>query len=432
MSGPMIGLIGIMVLIVLIFLKMPIGFSMLIVGFAGFAAITGPAGAFNNLSAIPFRNVTDYTFVVIPLFTLMGNIAGNTGISRDLYATAHRWVGHIRGGLAMASVLAAAMFAAITGSSTATATSVTKVAFPEMKRYKYDETMAAGCLSAGGTMGILIPPSMGFILYSVLTEESIGRLFMAGIIPGILEALFYIATIYFLCLRDISKGPPGPKTTFKEKIISLRGTWPMLVLFLLVMGGIYRGWFTPSEAAAIGASGALLISIIMRRINGKSFFESLSETASSTATIFIMIIGAMVFSRFIAVSLLPAALADFIAGLSVSKYFLLFLILVFYIFLGCFLDINASVVLTIPIIFPTIQALGFNAIWFGVLVVRVIEIGMITPPIGMNTFVVAEATGLPVSQVFKGIWPFFFADVVHVAMLVAFPVLSLFLVNMMM
>ena len=428
----MIGLLGIVVLVVLIFLKMPIGFSMLLVGFAGFAMISGPAGAFSNLSAIPFRNVTDYTFIVIPLFMLMGNVAGNTGISRDLYATAHAWIGQIRGGLAMASVLAAAMFAAITGSSTATATSVTKVAFPEMKRYKYDETMAAGCLSAGGTMGILIPPSMGFILYSILTEESIGKLFMAGIIPGILEALLYIITIYILCLRDPTKGPPGPKTGFKEKFKSLRLTWPMLALFVLVMGGIYFGWFTPSEAAAIGAAGALIISLLMRRLSIKSFLESLTETATSAATIMIMIIGAMVFSRFVAVSQLPSALADVIAGINVPPYALLTLFMVLYIFLGCFLEVNAAVVLTIPIIFPTIKALGFNAIWFGVLVVRMIEIGMITPPIGMNTFVVAEATGMPVSRVFKGIWPFFFADIVHVTVLAAFPILSLFLVNLMM
>jgi len=432
MSGPMIGLLGIIILLILIFLNMPIGFAMALVGFAGFAVLVGPAGAFSNLSSIPFRYVADYTFVVIPLFLLMGTIAANTGISRDLYRAAHSWVGHIRGGLAMASVVAAAGFAAISGSSTATAAAMAKVAYPEMKRYNYDETMAVGSLAAGGTMGILIPPSMGFIMYAILTEESVGKLFMAGIIPGILEAAFYIFTIYFLCLRNYKMGPPGPTTSFKQKFLSLKKTWSMLVLFILVMGGIYMGIFTPSEAAAIGASGALVISLVMRRITRRNFIDSLAETGKTTAMIVNLIIGSMIFARFLAVSKLPFEMSDLVANLNIPNYVLLICILVFYILIGCFLDIYSSIVLTIPIIFPTLIALGFSPIWFGVLIVRVIEVGLITPPIGMNAFVIAGATGVSSSKVFRGIWPFFIADLLHVALLVAVPGLSLFLVNMMM
>lgn len=432
MSEPIIGLLGIIVLVVLIFLNMPIGFAMALVGFGGFAIIAGSAGALSNLSSIPFRYVADYTFVVVPLFVLMGAIAANTGISRDLYRAAHSWFGHIRGGLAMASVAAAAGFAAISGSSTATAAAMAKAAYPEMKRYNYDEKMALGSLAAGGTMGILIPPSMGFILYAMITEESVGQLFMAGIIPGILEAVFYIFTIYFLCLRNSKMGPPGPRTTLKQKFVSLKNTWPMLVLFLLVMGGIYMGFFTPSEAAAVGAFGALVISLALRKVNPQSFMNSLAETGRTASMIIILIIGSMIFARFLAVSKLPFVMADLVAHLNIPSYILLIFILLFYIAAGCFLDIFSALVLTLPIIFPTVQTLGFHPIWFGVLMVRCCEIGLITPPVGMNCFVIAGTADVSSSTVFGGIWPFFIADLLHVALLVAVPGLSLFLVNMMM
>ena len=250
MTDTSVGLIGLGVLLVLIFIGMPIGFAMALVGFAGFALIAGMEGALSNLSAVPFGYVADYSFVVIPLFLLMGNLAANTGISRDIYSAAHSWVGHLRGGLAMSTVVASAGFAAVSGSSTATAAAMGKVSFPEMQRYNYDPKIAAGSIAAGGTMGILIPPSMGFILYAILTEESVGQLFMAGIIPGILEVVFYITTIYILCLSNPDMAPAGPKTSLRQKLISLKGVWSMLALFALVMGGIYAGFFTPSEAAA--------------------------------------------------------------------------------------------------------------------------------------------------------------------------------------
>jgi C4-dicarboxylate transporter DctM subunit len=339
MNDTTIGLLGIVALMVLIFLRMPIGFAMALVGFVGFAVVSGTPGALSNLSAVPFRYVADYTFVVIPMFLLMGNIAANTGISRDLYTAAHSWVGHMRGGLAMASVAAGAGFAAVSGSSTATAAAMGKVAFPEMQRYAYDPRLSTGCIAAGGTMGILIPPSMGFILYAVLTEESVGQLFMAGIIPGVLEAVFYMVTIYVLCLYNPRMGPAGPTTSLKEKLVSLKGIWSMLALFLLVMGGIYAGFFTPSEAAAIGAFGALVISLAMRRYSNKIYIESLAETGRTTAMIFMLVIGAIIFQRFLAVSNLPFVLSEAVAALSVPPVVVIMIVIVFYIIVGCFLDI---------------------------------------------------------------------------------------------
>jgi len=431
MSETTVGLLGILALLVLIFLRMSIGLAMAMVGFAGFAVLVGTAGALSNLSAVPYYYVTDYTFVVIPLFLLMGNFAANTGISRDLYTAAHTWIGRLRGGLAMATVAACASFAAICGSSTATGAAMGKVALPEMQRFNYDLRMATGAIAAGGTMGILIPPSLGFILYAMLTEESIGQLFMAGIFPGILQAIFYVITIYVLCLRNPAMGPVGPKTSFKTKMVALKGVWSMLALFLLVMGGIYMGFFTPSEAAAIGAFGALAIGLVMGRIGRRTVIDSLAETSRSTAMIFILIIGAMIFQRFLAVSNLPFMIADAVANFNAPAYVILAAIVIFYVIIGCFLDIFSSLVLTIPIIYPTVIALGFDPVWFGVIFVRVAEIGLITPPVGMNCFVIAGVTGVPLGTVFRGIVPFFVADVFHVALLVAIPQISLFLPGMM-
>jgi len=431
MSEGTIGLLGLCVLLLLVFLRMPIGLAMLLVGFWGFALLGGIGGALNNLDAVPYRYVADFTFAVIPLFLLMGSVAAKGGISEDLYKAAYAWVGRLRGGLAMATVWATAGFAAICGSSTATAAGIGKIAYPEMKKFNYDARLATGSIAAGGTMGVLIPPSLGFVTYAILTEQSIGKLFMAGIIPGILEAVFYVVTIWIVCRLNPELGPPGTRVPLGAKFASLKGVWSMIVLFLLVMGGIYAGIFTPTEAAGVGASGAIVVGLLKRRLDKATFIESLADSCRSTAVIFLLIVGAMVFQRFIAISNLPFRLADLIAGLGLSRYAILSLILLFYIFAGCFMDIFSCLVLTIPIIYPTILSLGFDPIWFGVLFVRVAEIGLITPPIGMNCFVVAGTTGVPLGAVFRGIVPFFLADLAHVALLVAFPEISLFLPNMM-
>ena len=327
----------------------------------------------------------------------------------------------------MASVAACGAFAAMCGSSTATAATMGKVAYPEMKRRGYDTTLAAGAIAAGGTIGILIPPSMGFILYGIIAEQSVGKLFMAGLIPGILEVVFYIITVYVLCRVNPLLAPEGTGISFKEKVLSLRSTWPMAGLFVLVMGGIYGGIFTPTEAGAVGAFGSILFSLVARKFNWVNFGDSLRETAQVSAMIVIMVSGAFIFNRFMAISKLPFLLSDFLVGLNLPTYGVLFGIVIFYLICGCFLDIMACIILTVPIFLPTVLALGFNPIWFGVIMVRMMEIGEITPPWGVNCFVLSSAIDVPVGKIFRGIIPFFIADLAHVALLVTVPALSLFL-----
>jgi C4-dicarboxylate transporter DctM subunit len=431
MSEFQVGLIGIGVLFLLIFIGMPIGFAMAIVGFGGFALLVGVPGALSNLALVPVGIVTEYHFAVIPLFVLMGTIAGNSGITRDLYNSAYRWVGQFRGGLASASVLACGGFAAVTGSALAGSAAMGQIVAPEMRRHNYAPSLAAGSVAAGGTLGILIPPSMGFILYAILTEQSIGRLFMAGIFPGILEIVFYLVVIYILCRINPALGPAGPKTGWKEKFISLKAAAPVLILFVLVMGGIYLGWFTPPEAGAIGAFGTIVMALALRRISGKGFWGSFLETARITTMVVVLIIGAFIFARFLAVTRMPFILAETIANIPVPAHVILVVILIFYIVMGCLFDLLSIMVLTIPILFPLITALGFDPIWYGVLMVRVLEVGAITPPIGINTYVIAGIMKVPAGTVFRGIIPFTIADFFHIALLAAVPQISLFLPNIM-
>ncbi|OGO45466.1 MAG: C4-dicarboxylate ABC transporter permease [Chloroflexi bacterium RBG_16_60_22] len=431
MSPEMIGFIGIVALVVLIFLRLWIGAVMVLIGFVGYGVLAGWNSAFVVAGTEPYSNIAFYPITVIPLFILMGAVVSNTGVSGDLFDTANKWVGKTRGGLAMATVIATAMFSAICGSSAATAATMGRVALPQMKRHNYDDRMATGCVAAGGTMGILIPPSMGFILYGILTETSIGKLFMAGIIPGILEAVFYMITIWIMCKWKPAMGPPGEASTLKQKIFALKGTWAMFVLFILVMGGIYMGVFTPTEAGAIGAFGAILISFVSRRLTWHNMRGSVVETAQTTAMIVFMIVGAFILMRFLAISKLPFFIGELVAGLPVPPMMILVAIIIMYIILGCFLDVFAAIILTIPIIFPAVLAMGFDTIWFGVIMVRIMEIGLITPPFGMNVFIMSTVTDVPIGQIFRGVIPFVIADFAHVALLVAVPWLSLFLPNSM-
>jgi tripartite ATP-independent transporter DctM subunit len=405
---------------------------MALVGFAGFAVIAGFDDSLGVLGTVPYGTFASYNMSIIPLFILMGAFCYYSGLSKDLYDTVHAWLGHFRGGLSMATVGACASFAAVSGSSLATAATMGTVALPEMKRYKYDDRLATGAVAAGGTIGILIPPSVVLILYAVITEQSIGELFLAGIIPGVLEAVFYLVTIYILCKVNPAMGPPGPGTTFKQKIVSLRGTWVVLVLFVLIMGGLYMGWFSPIEAAGIGAFGAFIFALFRRKLPWQSFKESLFDTGKTTAMIFIILLGAMIFGYFLAVSRLPNELAATISALPVNRYVVLAIILVFYLFLGAVMDSLAMMLLTVPIFFPLVLALGFNPIWFGILIVRVCEIGLITPPVGLNVYIIrGVAKDVPMQTIFRGIAPFLVADVFHVALLVALPQLSLFLPSLM-
>lgn len=431
MSVEIIGLIGIAILLLLMFCGMWLGFAMGLIGFLGLIYIDGIQGAVKVLGTIPFSTAAFYPISSLPLFVLMGVIVGAAGLGTDLYGTAHKWLGRFPGGLAISTVFAAGMFAAVTGSSSASVVTIGSVSLPEMKKFNYDPKLATGTVAAGGTLGILIPPSLGFILYAILTEQSIGRLFMAGIIPGILEVLFYTATILLMCKINPSLGPKGPKSKVKEKIYSLKNVWPVLILFLLVIGGIYGGIFTPTEAGAIGAFGAIVIVTLMRRLNASGIYNNIMEALKITGMIFILVIGAFIFAHFMALSKLPFLLSEFVTGISISKYGVLVAIVILYIIIGMFLEIFSSIVLTIPILYPTIIALGFDPIWFGVILVRMMEIGLITPPIGMNVFMLRGITDTPMSTMFRGIVPFFIADICHVALLIAIPSLSLFLPNTM-
>ena len=427
MSVEIIGIIGIVVLMVFLFGGMWLGFAMAFVGFVGLVIVMGFDGAVTVMATIPYTRSAFYSISALPLFTFMGVIVGASGIGNDLYNTAHKWFGRLPGGLAISTVFASGGFAAITGSSSASIVTLGSVAIPEMKKFNYNDKLASGAVAAGGTIGILIPPSLGFILYAILTEESIGQLFMAGIIPGILEIFFYVATILILCGMHPHYGPRGPKASIIEKIISLRTTWPVLALFLLVIGGIYGGIFTPTEAGAIGAVGSIVIVFAMQRMDLASFTQSTVEAVKLIGMIFVLVVGAFVFAHFLAMTKLPFYLSDIVAGISVNRYLALLVIVLLYIVLGMFLEIFSCIVLTVPILYPTIQALGFDPIWFGVIMVRVMEIGLITPPIGMNVFMLGGVTQMPLETIFKGIIPFFIADVLHVTLLVLFPQISLWL-----
>jgi C4-dicarboxylate transporter DctM subunit len=431
MTPEIAGLIGIVVLVVLLFSRMWIGLAMAFIGFIGFVYASDFDKAFTLIGTVPYHTIAFYPITCVPLFILMGVIVSNTGVSRDLYDSAYKWIGPMKGGLSIATVVACAGFAAIAGDSIAGAVTMGKVAYPEMKRYDYSETLATSCIAAGGTLGILIPPSLGFIMYGILTEESIGKLFMAGIFPGLLLAALFIAVILFITARQPKAGPPGPKTSFGEKVVSLKNTWPILVLFLLVLGGIYVGFFTPTEAGAVGAFGAIVITFISRRLTVRILTNSLLEAAKTTAMIMILVMGAFILMRFLTISGLTSLMAGTIGSLTLSKYVIFALIIVFYIIIGMFLDIMASMVVTIPFVYPMVMALGFDSVWFGVVLVLVMEMGLITPPVGLNVFALSGVTDVPIGTIFRGVWWFVAAMLFCVLIITIFPQIALFIPSMM-
>jgi len=427
-----VGFIGLGILFILLFSGMHIGFVMALVGFAGFAYLLGFGPGLGLIKTVIYTTFASYDLSIIPLFILMGTFCFFAGISQELYYTVYKWLGQLRGGLAMATVGACAGFAAVSGSSLATAATMGTVALPEMKRYKYDPALATGSIAAGGTIGILIPPSVILVLYGILTAQSIGKLFLAGFIPGILEVVFYMITISILCMRNPQIGPPGPRTSFIDKIVSLKNTWVVLLLFVVVIGGIYLGIFTPTEAAGVGACGAFLFALGRRQLGWQAFKSSLVETGKTTAMIFIIITGAMLLGYFLAISRLPFELASIVGGLPVNRYVILGAVLLLYVALGCVMDSMAIMLLITPIFFPLAMSLGFNPIWFGILITRVTEIGMITPPVGINVYVIrGVAKDVPMGTIFRGIVPFLIADIFHVALLIAVPQISLFLPGLM-
>ena len=432
MSLTTIGILGIIVLVILLYSKMPVGFAMGFLGFSGFCYVVNFNAGLNLLIRDVWDVFSSYSLTVIPLFVFMGQVAFHAGISRRLYDSAYVLLGHRRGGLAMTTVGACAGFSAICGSTNATAATMATVTLPEMKRYGYDMGLATGTVAAAGSLGILIPPSVIFIVYGILTEQSIGKLFAAGIFPGILLCGLFLATIYLQVLINPSLAPPGPKTTIKEKIHSFAGVLEALLLFALVMGGIFFGIFTPTEAAAIGAFITLLIAISRRQLDWQGFVQSLADTIKIGCMIMVIVTGAVIFGHFMAITRLPFELAGWVGSLPLSRHAVMGVIILVYLLGGCFMDALAMIMLTIPIFFPVVMTLGFDPIWFGVVIVLITEMGVITPPVGVNVYVVyGVAKDVPLEAIFKGVLPMLAALLLCNLLLILFPQIALFLPGLM-
>ena len=420
--------IGILILLALMFLGMNIGAAMLFVGFGGYFYVVNFHAALGVLQTIPSTQASAYSLVVIPLFVLMGNFAFAAGMSEGLYDVAHKWLGRLPGGLACATIAACAGFGAICGSTTATAATMGTVALPEMRKYRYDDALSTGTVSVGGTLGIMIPPSTPMIIYGIIAQVSIGRLFAAGVIPGVLLAALLILSVVIMVKRNPEIAPKSDKFTFMEKIKSLKGIVNMVILFGFVFAGMFSGVFTINEAAACGAFIAFVIMALMRRLTIKSLFEVMKDTVKTTGMCFMMLIGATVFGNFLAITQVPMKLASYVSGLNVSPYIVLFFIVVVYAILGCFMDALPMIMLTVPIFLPVILKLGFDPIWFGVIIILVMELGLITPPVGMNCYVISGiAKDVPLSKIFKGSIPFAIALVLCIVIVTAFPSLATWL-----
>ena len=432
MSETEIGITGLIALFALLAVRMPVATSMIIVGFIGTLVLNGAPAALTTLSGETFAIATFFNLSVIPLFVLMGNLAGVSGMSRDLYDAAYAWVGHWPGGLASSTIVGCAGFAALGGSSLASAVTMGRVALPQMRRFNYDDRLATGCIAAGGTLGILIPPSTGFVLYAILTEESIGRLFMAGVLPGLMLTALFVLTIYVMTRLRPSLGPAGPVFSLRERLLALRRATPIVGIIAVTIGGIYGGVFTPVEAAGVGAFLALAVALVRRSLDLERFKQVLLQSMRTTATSFLILIGAHIFIPFMALSGIPRELAGFLIGLNLGDLGILVVILAAYVVLGTFLEGFAILVLTLPIVFPLIVELGFSPIWFGVVMVIVLEMGLISPPVGVNVFVVKGiAEDVPMRHIFIGILPFWLAMIVALAILVAVPEIALILPNTM-
>eukprot|EP00903_Cladosiphon_okamuranus_P002140 g2138.t1 len=432
MTPEFVGFLGFLALFVLLGLGTPVAISLLVVGFAGTVALSGFQAAAFTVSGQVFATVTVYELTIIPLFILMGNLASAAGLSRDLFEAAHKIIGHLKGGLAAATVMGCAGFAALSGSSLASAITMGKVAYPEMNRFKYGDRLATGSIAAGGTLGILIPPSTGFVVYAVLTEESIGRLFMAGVLPGLLLTSLFLVAIAVVTFFWPEEGPRGPVFSLREKLISLFRATGIGIIIFITIGGIYTGFFTPVEAAGVGAFFALLMLIGRGKCNLPTLYDVSSETLKTTGMAFFILIGANVFAPFVALSHLPATIAAGMTSLDLGVYGTLALILLGYVILGMFIEGLSLLVITLPIVFPLVVGLGFDPIWLGVVMVLVLEMGLISPPVGVNVFIVKSVVpDVRIETIFAGIMPFWLAMIVALALIVAFPQIALLLPNAM-
>jgi tripartite ATP-independent transporter DctM subunit len=428
MDAVTISVIAVIVMVVLLVMGMNIGICMMTVGFFGFWYVVGLSPALSLFKGIPFTQATNYSFTVIPLFILMGQFCFYSGMSAGLYDLAQKWLGGLKGGLAMATVAACAGFSAICGSTAATAATMGVVALPEMRKNGYSDSLSCGSIAAGGTLGILIPPSTGFIIYGIVAGESIGALFAAGIIPGVILALCYILSISIMVLVKPKLAPGRVRYTLMEKLISLKGGVSMIVLFLIVIGGIFSGWFTANEAAAIGAMIAFLYLIVTRKFTLQILIACLRDTVKTSGMIFLILIGAYIFGAFLTVTKMPARLAEFVTGLDVNRYVILLIILIIYAVMGCLMDSLAMVMLTVPIFLPIMLELGFDSVWYGVIMIMVMEMGLITPPVGMNVYIVAGvAKDVPLQKIFLGVAPMVVGMCVAVFIVCAFPGIALWL-----
>ena len=432
MDPNVVAVLGFVALFILMLLRVPVGMAMGLVGVTGFGMITGVAPALKLIGQTSMRTVTDYTFGVIPMFLLMGAFVSNSGMSRELFKSAHAFAGHLRGGLGFATIIACGAFAAISGSSVATAATFSAVAYPEMRRFKYPEGLSAGTIAAGGTLGAMFPPSTVLVVYGIITEQDIGKLFMAGVVPGLIAVLMYLTTLGLIGAVRPDLLPRGPKSSWAERFRSLKGIWASLLLFVFVIGGLYGGLFTPTEAGGMGAGGAFIIGVLRGRLSRADVLTSLLQATRTAAAVFTVLIGALLFGYFLTITGTPQKVTGFLTSLGLGSYGVLSLILLMYLVLGCLMDAMAMIILTVPIVFPVIIALGFDPIWFGVIIVMTVELGLIHPPVGMNVFVIKSVIpDISFASVFKGVTPFIMTDLVRLIILISFPVLSLYLPSLM-
>jgi len=430
MSPTMVGLIGILVFFFLIILKIPIAYTMVLIGFTGFGYLTSFSAAFSMVSTELFSTFSRYSLSVIPMFILMGFLAFHAGMGARLYDFAYKMVGHLPGGLAIATQATCALFGAVCGSNTATAATIGAIALPEMKKYNYDSSLSTASVAAGGALGVLIPPSVIFIVYGIAAEQSVGQLFLAGIIPGFLLMGLYMLVVYIIARRNLHLGPPGPRSNWPERFKALGGgLFEVIVVFAISLGGLFAGWFMPTEAGAVGVAGVLLVTVLKKNVNLNIIRRSLADTTRTTAMIMLLVGSAVVFGRFMAVSRIPFAMAEWAANLALPSFAVIALILLIYLVLGCFIDALALILLTIPIFLPVaVDVLGYDPIWFGVIIVMVVAMGVITPPVGMNVYIVkGVADNVPLEVIFRGIWPFLFAIIVALTLLIIFPGLATYL-----
>ncbi len=428
MASEIVAIVGFVCLFTLMLLRVPVGMAMGLVGVTGFGYLTGFGPAMKLVGQTTMRTVTDYSFGVIPMFLLMGAFVSVSGVSRELFRSANAFVGHWRGGLGVATIAACGAFAAISGSSVATAATFSAVAYPEMRRFNYPRSFATGVIAVGGTLGAMLPPSTVLAVYGVITQQDIGKLFIAGVAPGLLAIAMHMITIAVIGYVSPGFLPAGPRSSWDERIRALGDVWSPLLLFLFVIGGLYGGLFVPTEAGAVGAVGAFAIGLLRGKLSGTGILQALLQATRTAAAVFTVLIGALCFGYFLTITQTPQHVTQFLTGLGVGRYGVLALILLMYLALGCLMDAMAMIILTVPIVFPVVMALGFDPIWFGVVIVMTVELGLIHPPVGMNVFVIKSVIkDVNMSTIFVGVLPFVVTDIIRLVILVVFPAIATWL-----